>query len=187
MEKTIPKEQILKIKKFAAFVLRHKPFFYKIKLDKEGFASIESLLQAIAKSLKMETSKDAVVEILKNYSGGIFKVAKDGSKVRARYGHSYIFNMDVPVGFEEVTEVPSRLYVKMPRTELDPFMSSGLLILSNSGTCLSEEINSKDTKNFIASIESKKAIGKGVKFYKNEKSKEYYVATLNKEFVSINV
>jgi putative RNA 2'-phosphotransferase len=187
MEKTIDKEHILKIKKFAAFVLRHKPFFYKINLDKEGFAQMDRVIQAVSKSLKKEVGKDELVDILKNYSGGIFKVTKDGSKVKARCGHSYIYNIDAPEGFEIIEKVPSNLYAKVPRTELDPFMSSGVLIMSNNALTLGKEIYSKDTKNFIVTIQSKKALEKGVKFYYSKSSEEYFVKTLNKDFVSINV
>ena len=181
------KDKITKIKKFLAFVLRHKPFFYKIKLDTDGFAGSEDLAKAVSNNLKMDVKKEDLIEIVKKYSGGIFVASKDSSKIAARDGHTFIFNMNVPDGFVKTNNVPKTLYGLITKKDFSNIFSSDIVPLSNKKVFLATVSPKEDDKNVILTINTQKTLKKTGEFYYNEDEGLYYAKFVTTDSIIIHV
>ena len=178
------KQQMSKIKDILAFILRHKPFFYKIKLNKEGYAQIKYLTKVIENKLKISIAEEDIVSIAKQYSGGIFQINKENNQIRAREGHTIIFNMSPPENFEETEEVPRMLYCKIPTSEVAGALSEKY-IFSNKGYVLVSTPLERGNKETVIIIDTKKSKAKGSKYFK--KDEEYFTPFVIHDCVSIHV
>lgn len=181
------KDKIVKIKKFLAFVLRHKPFFYKIRLDGEGYADTSELARAVAKNLAIETTKEDLIDIAKKYSGGIFMANKDNTRIAARDGHTFIFNMNVPTGFLKIDKVPKTLYALVSRKDLGTMLLSEIIPLSNKRIFLTEFCPKEDDKTSIITINTSKTPMKKVEFYYSEGEDLYFAKFITADSVTIHV
>lgn len=183
----IKKEDVLKIKKLLAFILRHKPFFYKVKLDSEGGADTDILLGLVEKYCSVTILREDLIQLAKNYSGGIFKVSKDGSKISARAGHSFTYNLTVPDGFVEVSELPNDLYFSISSSDFGATIKSNFIPLSNKQILLSKTTIAKENGVVICHINTKKINIKEIKFYYNEKLDRFFTRFVPKNSIVINV
>src|ERR1035437_6925115 len=90
--------------RFLAFVLRHKPQVAHLKLDESGFASLDKVLTAIEKRFKLKLTQIELTTVIKKYASNFFYVDKD--KIKAKFGHTIILSMTIPVGYEKTKNVP---------------------------------------------------------------------------------
>jgi len=178
------KKQMSKIKNLLAFILRHKPFFYKIKLNNEGYAQIKYLVKIIETKLKIKMSVEDISDIAKQFSGGIFQINKENDKIRARAGHTVIYNLLPPTDFEETEEVPKILYCKIPSIEVAGGMAEKY-IFSNKGYVLAQTPEERGKKDTVIAIDTKKSKNKGSKYFK--KGNEYFTPFVIHDCVSIHV
>ena len=181
---TLTKEQIYDIKKFLAFVLRHKPYLYHIKLDVDGFATKTSLIRAIAKSKKINLTTEDLVEICKRHSGGIFVIKDD--KIKARAGHTLTLNMNLPEGYAECKDVPDILYFLLDKFEIGKIMISGGISLGDAKILITKSIVVSGDKTSVI-INARKAKSDSVKFYYNPSTDMYYVRHLASRYLSVHV
>ena len=93
-----------KASKFLSYVLRHKPEAIGLKLDKYGWASIESLIQC-ANSSGQNLTRSLIEEVVKTNNKKRFSISDDGLMIRANQGHS----IDVDLGFKPMMP-PNFLY-----------------------------------------------------------------------------
>jgi putative RNA 2'-phosphotransferase len=182
----LEKTKIAEIKSFLAFVLRHKPHFYKIKLDSEGFADFNKIIELIKQNKKVEISKEELIDIIKTKSGGIFQLNSDKTKIKARSGHSIIYNMNTPEGFIEINIVPKYLYCLIYKKEIMSIIQNKGLNLSNDVIKLLEIKPELEENKSILKIDSEKAI-KTNKFYYNSNTKEYFCKFIPTQFLILNV
>ncbi len=84
-----------KISKFLSLVLRHQPDTIGIELDDAGWTSIDNLLEAMRHSGR-KTSREVLDEIVLTNDKQRFSISDDGSRIRAKQGHS----VDVDLGYE---------------------------------------------------------------------------------------
>ena len=181
----LTKEQTYSIKTFMAFVLRHKPHFYRIKLDNDGYADIGHLLSAINKNKKINLEKEQLIDIAKRFSGGIFNVT--GDRIAAKSGHTVIFNMRVPDGFSEALDVPNTLFCLVDKADIVKMVGDGGLSFANNKITLSKSpAISTSTKSAI-SISSQKAKSEKVRFYYSIGSDSFFVHYIPSKFVSMHV
>jgi putative RNA 2'-phosphotransferase len=177
-------EQIVKIKKMMAFMLRHKPFFYKIRLNGFGYAKTKDVTAAIKKSLKIENlTEDDIVIISKQFSGGIFEIKDD--LVRARSGHTTIFNLNTPDGFIETSELPKELFCKLQSHDFIMDSDSKLILCNKSYIMTSASVKS-ELGYTIIKINTKKSSSKGLKFY-SQSSESYFTPFVFSDSISIHV
>jgi len=181
------KKQIYGVKSFLAFVLRHKPFFYKIKLDSDGFANIDFVLKALNTTKKSDVTKEQLIEIARKYSGGIFKVDINSNKIKAKDGHSVVFNMRVPDGLSETSEVPKQLYCLVSQDDVSNLMSSGGITFANKQTLLSSNPPNPIEGMSILTINSNKAKSDSVKFFLNKSKDMYFTRHLSSKYISVHV
>jgi putative RNA 2'-phosphotransferase len=181
----LTKEQIYDIKRFMAFILRHKPYFYKIRLDDDGFASLDSVLMAVRKNKKLDVSKDQLIEIVKKFSGGIFLIQND--KIKARSGHTVIYNMRTPADFIETADIPNLLYFYIDKVDVPKIIFDGGITLSGKEIyMISKSIVAPTGKNEVT-VSAGKARANGVKFYYHKDRDLYFTHHLSSKFVSIHV
>jgi len=179
------KEKSLKVKKFLSFVLQHKPFFYKVRIDENGFADIHYLTQVINKKLNIEITKEEIALIAKRFSGGIFKLNETEDRIAAKSGHTFTFNAKIPEGFEAVKDVPKRLYCNMGEADFYASMGSDIIPLSNHNITLTETQQPCNSGEISLEITTKK-VAKKSEFYYN-KAKGYYTKFLTKDSVALHV
>ncbi len=183
--KQLDKDIIWSIKKFLAFALRHKPFFYKVKLDKEGFADLTFTLKALNRNKKLEVTKEQLIDICRHHSGGIFKLDLERDKIKAKDGHSVIYNMNIPDGYIEATEIPGQLHCAIHRDDIKHMNKLKGLTLANKQIILSKELPVAEKNCLIITIDSNKARRKKVKFYQNHTN--YFSRFVPLDFVTIHV
>ncbi|WP_297535308.1 RNA 2'-phosphotransferase [Thermococcus sp.] len=108
----------VKVSKLMAYILRHSPEEFGLKPDEEGFVPLDELLKAL-QTVYPNVTEEFVREIVAGDPKGRYEIR--GSKIRARYGHSFKVELD----HEEDTE--SRvLYHGTPRRNLPRIMREGL-------------------------------------------------------------
>jgi putative RNA 2'-phosphotransferase len=185
MPTELTKEQIYDIKSFMAFVLRHKPYFYRIKLDDDGFASLDAVLVAVRKNKKLDINKDQIIDIIKKFSGGIFLLQEN--KVKARSGHTVIYNMRVPEGFVETADIPSLLYFYIDRSDMPKIVAEGGFSLSGKDIYMINKSAPTPAGKAEVTVSTGKAKAESVKFYHHKEQDLYFVHHLSSKFISIHV
>lgn len=183
MPTDLTKDQIYSIKSFMAFVLRHKPYFYRVKLDNDGFADIHAVLSAINRNKNLDINKDQLIDIVKRFSGGIFAI--EGNKVKARSGHTVAYNMRIPEGFVEVTDIPNVLYCLVDKGLVSKIVSEGGIALSGQNVLLTREDPKPMTDKTKLTVHAQKAKAELVRFYAKED--QFFVHHLPSKFLSIHV
>ncbi|AFK21703.1 RNA 2'-phosphotransferase [Pyrococcus sp. ST04] len=76
----------VRVSKLMAYILRHGPWDFGLNPDEEGFVEIKDLVNALRTHYPWVT-EDFVREIVQKDEKGRYEIR--GSKIRARYGHSY--------------------------------------------------------------------------------------------------
>jgi len=185
MDPIAQKDKSLKVKKFLSFVLQHKPFFYKVRIDDGGFADIHYLTLCIKKKLNIDITKEEIVIIAKRFSGGIFKLNESEDRIAAKSGHTFTFNSKIPEGFELTEKVPSRLYCNMNSSDFYACLGSDTIPLSNHKIILTETQQGRQDGEISLEINTKK-VAKKSEFYYN-KTKGYYARFLTKDSVALHV
>lgn len=136
------KEEQIKLSKFLSRVLRHKPETIGLRLDAQGWARTEELLnkaKAAGKNLSLESLKEIVVENDKQRFG----FNDDFSKIRARQGHSLEVDLQLPV-----RRPPALLYHGTVARNLPSIKEKGLLSQKRKHVHLSQE---EDTARKVGS------------------------------------
>ena len=72
--------------KFLSYVLRHKPEAIGLSLDREGWASVDELVDKAKPSIQL--THDLLLQIVNSDDKRRFVLSADGTKIRARHGHS---------------------------------------------------------------------------------------------------
>ena len=150
------------LSKFMSLVLRHKPEEIGIKLDANGWVSIEDLVLKSNGKLTDETIRSIVEQNDKKR----FAISDDGKSVRANQGHSVNIDLDL-----RPTEPPEILYHGTASRFLDSIKSEGLKSQSRQHVHLSLEIETAKSvgqrygKPVILEIDAHQMHQDGILFY----------------------
>src|SRR5262245_53639269 len=112
-------EQRVRLSKFLAMVLRHKPESIGIVLDSEGWVDVHLLLEACSNSGKSVTL-DQLKVIVDESDKQRFAFSPDGKRIRANQGHS----VSVELGYHGQCP-PEILYHGTATRFLDSIKSEG--------------------------------------------------------------
>ncbi len=120
-------ERRLALSKLMSALLRHIPWEAGLKLDDEGWVSVDELVRAIRerwrnRHLYSWVTAEHVLAVALSDPKGRFEVSKDLRRIRARYGHS----VEVRIPYEEESNPPRLLYHATPVRNLEPVMREGL-------------------------------------------------------------
>ena len=144
-----------------SFLLRHdKEALESGLIDKNGWRSVSELVK------NHGYTKDLIVEIVKTNNKQRYEFNADGSKIRARQGHS----IDVDVNLSE-TVPPSVLYHGTHTKALESIYEHGIIKGERLYVHLSKDeetalkVGSRHGTPFVLKIDAKKMREDGIKFY----------------------
>jgi putative RNA 2'-phosphotransferase len=158
------KNNIKKISKFLSLLLRHNPQTIGLKLDANGWADIDEIIE---KSKNIELNQALIDEVVAKNDKQRFVIKEN--KIRANQGHS----IDVDLEFKAITP-PNMLYHGTATRFLDSIMKTGLTKQKRQHVHLSKEIataiavGKRHGKVVLLEIETKKMFESGYKFYLSE-------------------
>lgn len=107
--------------KFLSLVLRHKPEEIGIKLDREGWVDIETLLRHLKKASRAITRTE-LDTLVATSDKKRFTISEDGRRIRAAQGHS----VKVDLGLAPQVP-PTELYHGTASASLDDIFAQGLV------------------------------------------------------------
>jgi putative RNA 2'-phosphotransferase len=83
----------IRLSKLLSLILRHRPEEFHITIDRYGFANIEEILRPLQERLPWVT-RDDINDVVYHSEKQRFEII--GEKIRARYGHSFPVQIDLP-------------------------------------------------------------------------------------------
>lgn len=86
---------IVRLSKTLSFWLRHRPDAAGLALDPRGWTEVDALLAALARA-GLPAGRDALVRVVAENDKRRFELSPDGSRIRARQGHSAAVELDLP-------------------------------------------------------------------------------------------
>jgi len=158
------KKSIKQTSKFLSLLLRHKPETIGLKLDKNGWADIDELIE---KSKDFILTRALIDSVVKQNDKQRFII--DGNKIRANQGHS----IEIDLELKSITP-PEILYHGTARRFLDSIMETGLTKQKRQHVHLSKEIETatrvgmRHGKVVILKVDAKRMHEEGYAFYLSE-------------------
>lgn len=169
--------------KFLSLVLRHRPEEIGLTLDREGWASVEELVQCANRN-RLAMTAEIIREIVETNDKQRFSLSPDGTRIRANQGHS----IPVDLGLVSV-EPPENLYHGTVSRFLGAIFRDGLLPGSRQHVHLSEnkktatKVGSRRGKPVILRIRAADLHQQGEPFYRS-KNGVWLTARVPSEFLS---
>lgn len=154
-----------KISKFLSLVLRHVPEKIGLKIDDNGWANVDELIQKSTISFNLETLK----EVVETNDKKRFLFNEDLTLIRASQGHS----IKVDLELKEVVP-PEYLYHGTVAKFIDSIRKEGLKKMNRNHVHLSQDretaikVGSRRGKPVILSIRSGDMNRNGVKFFQSD-------------------
>jgi putative RNA 2'-phosphotransferase len=154
-----------KISKFLSLILRHKPEEIGLKLDENGWANVNDLLEKSAKANNRFTFEE-LEEVVTTNDKKRFAFDETKSKIRASQGHS----LKVDVGFEEKTP-PEILYHGTAEKNVKAILENGLKKMARHHVHLSSETETARTvgtrygKPVIFKVDTTAMLAENFRFY----------------------
>lgn len=161
-------KQIIDISRFLSLILRHKPETIGIKLDKNGWADVEELIEKVNKQ-KQNLDIDILKHIVDTNSKKRFIFSSDLKKIRANQGHS--INVDLGLKIEVP---PFILYHGTSDDNFDSIMKNGLEKRNRQHVHLSKDIDTavnvgrRHGKVIVFEVSARKMHTDGFKFFLSE-------------------
>lgn len=156
------------LSKFLSLVLRHKPEVIDIRLDKNGWCSVQELIDKCNKSGKAINEK-ILKEIVAEDEKGRYSFDDTGDKIRANQGHSLKVKLDLK---EKMP--PKFLYHGTVERFMESIMRSGLKRMNRQHVHLSGDLDTatkvgnRRGKAVILRLYAKKMSEDGHKFFISE-------------------
>lgn len=158
-----------KISKFLSYILRHKPDSIGITIHKNGWASVQEIIDKAPEKNAMTLEEIQYVVENQNPEKRRLTLSEDLSEIKANQGHS----IGVELEFEEV-KPPQILYHGAPIGVVDIIMKEGLQKMNRHHVHLSPDketaatVGSRRGKFEILEIEAMKLRADGHKIYMSE-------------------
>ena len=158
-------QNLTKLSKFLALVLRHKPQAAGVTLDGEGWCIVEDLI----KNSKGRFTKENLELIVSTDNKGRYAFNEDHSKIRANQGHSIEVDLNL-----EPKIPPPILYHGTALRFMDSINEKGLLPMNRQYVHLSAtyetavSVGKRHGKVVVLDIDSAKMHEDGILFYCSE-------------------
>ena len=155
----------VKISRFLSLILRHHPERINIKLDNNGWASVEELLQNMQSS-RYKITFEELKDVVDTNDKKRFIFNEDFSKIRASQGHSIKIDLQL-----KALDLPDTLYHGTATKFLDGIFKQGLKKMNRQHVHLSKDIEtatkvgSRHGKPVILEINAKGMTADGYTFY----------------------
>jgi len=174
-------KNIKQTSKFLSLLLRHKPETIGLKLDKNGWAEIDELIE---KSKNITLTRALIESVVEQDDKQRFII--EGNRIRANQGHS----IAIDLALNAVTP-PEVLYHGTATRFLDSIMQTGLSKQKRQHVHLSKEtetatrVGMRHGKVVILEVDSKRMHEEGYLFYLSENG-VWLTDVVPKAFLSIN-
>lgn len=160
----------IRVSKFLALVLRHKPEEIGLHLDAHGWAQVDELLQAVSrKGCPLDFSR--LNSIVENNDKKRFQFNDDRSKIRAAQGHS----TDIDLNLKPV-QPPGLLYHGTATRFVDSIKQLGLQKQKRHHVHLSArietaiEVGKRYGKPLVLNVNSRQMSADGYQFFLSDNS-----------------
>lgn len=130
MKEALSAAEETKVSKFISLLLRHKPWEVNLYVDEHGWANTAELCS------KLDISENVLKHIVDTDAKGRYEFNGDGTKIRARYGHS----INVDVGLTEMVP-PCVLYHGTSIKAAEQIEQEGIKPMSRQYVHLSKDYN----------------------------------------------
>jgi len=177
-EESMNNKNIKKISKFLSLLLRHKPESIGLRLDKNGWAEIDELIE---KSKNIRLTQALIERVVEQDDKQRFIIK--GNRIRANQGHS----IAIDLALNAVTP-PEVLYHGTAMHFLDSIMKIGLTKQKRQYVHLSKEIETathvgmRHGKVVILEVDAKRMYEEGYLFYLSENG-VWLTDVVPKEFI----
>lgn len=173
-----------KISKFLSLILRHKPETIDLKLDENGWANVNELLEKSARNGNAFTLVE-LETVVETNDKRRFTFDDSNEKIRANQGHS----IEVEIGFEEKIP-PEILYHGTAEKNVEAILQNGLQKMQRHHVHLSADNETAKTvgvrygKPVIFKVETRKMLEANFTFYISANS-VWLVERVPPEFLEI--
>jgi putative RNA 2'-phosphotransferase len=173
----------VKISKFMSLILRHSPETIHLNMDKNGWVSIQELIDNTNKYKNLALTIDLIKTVVETNDKQRFKISDDGKRIRANQGHSITVDLEL----EDKTP-PDILFHGTATRFLDSIMKDGLKPMTRQYVHLSltEEIaltvGRRHGEPIVLHINTKRMYEEGYKFYLSE-NKVWLVAEVPIKYI----
>lgn len=155
-----------KISKYLSYILRHQPHSIGLKLDPNGWASIEEL---IAKTTDFELTLPVIAYVVETNDKQRFSLNEEMTKIRANQGHS--LNIDLALTAQRPPDV---LYHGTAQRFSENIQQQGLTKQQRHHVHLSQSrevaksVGSRHGKPVIFALNTKAMVEDNIAFYRSE-------------------
>lgn len=159
------KSDPVSVSKFLSLILRHDPAKIGLKLDPQGWTSINDLLAKMARSGR-HLSYEYLLDLVANNDKSRFTISTDGRFIRAAQGHS----VEVDLGLAPL-EPPEILYHGTARRFLPAIFEDGLQPQSRQQVHLSADaetalkVGQRHGKPAILRVAAREMAAQGHRFF----------------------
>jgi putative RNA 2'-phosphotransferase len=163
-------KKLTNISKFLSFVLRHKPEAIGIKLNKEGWANVQELIEAAKATDNTVITVDDILTIVAENDKKRFELGELGTMIRAVQGHS-----TDTVDRTFVAKIPPViLYHGTAERFVESIKKRGLLAQNRHHVHLSADmetavkVGQRHGKVVVLEVDAKQMLADGYRFYQAE-------------------
>lgn len=174
---------LVRLSKFMALALRHRPAAFGLELDAEGFVPLAALERVIAAQPDLPTGRAEILQVVETLRPNRYEVR--GEQIRARYGHAKSAR---PVAYPPVTPPPVLYHGTYPAA-LANIHRAGLQAQQRQYVHLSTTLERAQTVGqrraatpVILTIQAQAAHAAGVEFYAPE-AQHYLARSIPPEFI----
>jgi putative RNA 2'-phosphotransferase len=185
------RRRLMKLSKFLALILRHRPERFALELDEKGWASLSEVMEIVKGLPNFRWANRAdVLHVVEGGSGDDVQppVARrfevQGNRIRARYGHSFA----QPIVYEPCVP-PPLLYHGTSLEALEHIRREGLKPMGRQYVHLSPDTKTAirvgarhDSRPVILTVRAAEAHAAGVEFYQADEA-VYLAKKVPPEFV----
>ncbi|MEY8758200.1 RNA 2'-phosphotransferase [Chryseobacterium tongliaoense] len=157
-----------KISKFLSLILRHQPETIHLKLDENGWAEVNELIEKSAKN-KIHFTPEQLDEVVESNNKKRFAFNEDKTRIRASQGHS----VDIDLALIP-QQPPEFLYHGTAETNISSILESGIEKRSRQHVHLSKDketataVGMRHGKPVILTVRTGKMTEDGILFYLSE-------------------
>lgn len=155
--------------KYLSLVLRHKPDLLNLKMDSEGWVSVDDLIRNFNARQNWRMKRVDLDKVVEENNKKRFAYSADGTKIRASQGHSINIDLNLP---ESVPE--DMLYHGTAKRFLNGIMKEGLKKMDRQHVHLSDNlktaysVSSRHGEPIVLVVHAGTMHKNGFKFYKSE-------------------
>ena len=177
-----------RLSRLLALVLRHRAYQFDLRLDDEGFADFDELMEVIEEQRNLTwVTRDDIQQLLDAQDRKRFELTDD-NRIRATYGHSF----RKPIRYKSITP-PELLYIGMSQGQATEARTAGIkptgrqyVHLSADKDAALELAKLHDPNSTLVTVQAKSASENGIQFHEPAEGL-YLTARVPAEYVVVEV